>query len=505
MDGGPGLDTMYGGAGADTYYVDSTGDVVDETVDQPGGVDDGAIDTVVSNVSFTLGVFVENIKMYGASDIDGTGNALANLIYGNSGANSLYGMDGNDTLRGFDGNDTLHGGIGNDYLEGNNGNDQLYGDAGNDTLISSAGHDSLYGGSGDDIYYINDVGTAASEESTGAGADDGGHDQVSPIIDYTLGNFIEDLIQQGSANITGTGNAMDNRVYGNSGNNSLFGMGGNDALRGFDGNDTMHGGTGGDFLDGGNGTDQVYGDAGNDTLMSGPGNDSLYGGSGDDVYYVNDSGTVVSEESTGAGIDDRGHDQVRATIDYTLGNFIEDLLQQGSANIAGTGNSLDNRVYGNSGNNVLSGLDGNDAVRGFDGDDSLLGGNGNDYFEGGNGDDTIVGGAGNDYMYGNAGADAFVFGAAGAANGIDRIGDFVGGADRLLFTAADYGFAAGHALTSAEFVIGTAASGTNGQFIWNPTTHTLYWDHDGIGADVPVAIAIFTNGATVHPDDFHFL
>jgi len=169
-----------------------------------------------------------------------------------------------------------------------------------------------------------------------------------------------------------------------------------------------------------------------------------------------------------------------------LGNFIEDLWQQGSANISGTGNSLDNRVYGNSGNNLLSALGGNDAVRGFDGNDTLIGGAGNDTLDGGNG------------------ADSFVFAAAGSANGFDRVADFVHGTDQLLFTGSDYGFASGHLLTTGEFTVGATAVGASAQFVWNPTNHTVYWDHDGAGGAGAIAIATFQGSVTVDSTDIHF-
>jgi len=135
---------------------------------------------------------------------------------------------------------------------------------------------------------------------------------------------------------------------------------------------------------------------------------------------------------------------------------------------------------------VLTGLDGNDTIRGFDGNDTIVGGHGNDYFEGGNG------------------ADSFVFGAAGAANGVDKIGDFVHGTDLLLFTGADYGFTSGHVLTATEFTAGSTAVGSSAQFIWNAAAHTLYWDDDGTGSDAAVAIVTFLGSPTVDHNDIHF-
>lgn len=114
--GGSGNDTLYGGAGADTmiggegddyYHVDSAGDVVIENANE-------GIDSVGSDISYTLGSTLENLYLYGEIATEGTGNALANAIQGNDIDNVLLGLDGDDDLRGGMGNDTLDGGNGID-------------------------------------------------------------------------------------------------------------------------------------------------------------------------------------------------------------------------------------------------------------------------------------------------------------------------------------------------------------------------------------------------------
>lgn len=107
LDGGAGNDTMVGGVGDDTYVVNVTTDVVTEALNE-------GVDTVRSSVTLTLGNNVENLQLQGTSALNGTGNALNNVLTGNSAANTLTGAAGNDTLDGAAGNDSLVGGAGAD-------------------------------------------------------------------------------------------------------------------------------------------------------------------------------------------------------------------------------------------------------------------------------------------------------------------------------------------------------------------------------------------------------
>ena len=95
LDGGLGADAMSGGAGNDVYIVDNVGDTANDFFFF------GGTDTVQSSVTHTLTAFIENLTLTGAAAINGTGNALANIINGNVAANTLSGLGGNDTLNGL--------------------------------------------------------------------------------------------------------------------------------------------------------------------------------------------------------------------------------------------------------------------------------------------------------------------------------------------------------------------------------------------------------------------
>jgi Ca2+-binding RTX toxin-like protein len=96
---------MNGGSGNDVYFVDNTGDVVNENVG-------GGQDTVFSLVNYALTDNVENLVLQGNANLFGIGTALGNTIQGNAGDNTLDGGGGTDVLQGNDGNDTFVFGAG---------------------------------------------------------------------------------------------------------------------------------------------------------------------------------------------------------------------------------------------------------------------------------------------------------------------------------------------------------------------------------------------------------
>lgn len=219
LDGGTGADHMRGGSGDDIYFVDDSGDVVDELSAADG------TDLVRSLVSFALPIYVENLTLAGTAAIDGTGNASANILKGNGAANLLDGDGGADEMR---------------------------------------------GGAGDDIYVVNDAGDKVIELAAGDGLD-----TVRSNVSYALPSYVENLVLTGRAAIDGSGNALDNHIVGNSLDNILSGGAGDDTLIAHGGDDELQGDSGNDSLDGGRGNDRLSGGKGNDILDGGDGDDRI--------------------------------------------------------------------------------------------------------------------------------------------------------------------------------------------------------------------------------------
>jgi Ca2+-binding RTX toxin-like protein len=122
-----------------------------------------------------------------------------------------------------------------------------------------------------------------------------------------------------------------------------------------------------------------------------------------------------------------GTDTVKSSVNWTLGNNLENLTLTGTTALSGTGNALDNIMIANSAGNIFDGGDGNDTLTGGIGNDTLIGGAGNDQLVGGTGRDNLTGGLGNDIL--SLGSDKSidtVFYRKG--DGVDTIKQFVKGA-----------------------------------------------------------------------------
>ena len=208
LNGGNGLDTMKGGFGDDNYFIDNTGDVVTEKLNE-------GTDKVNSSITYKLSANVENLTLTGTSAINGTGNNLNNTLVGNSAANQL------------------NGDVGNDTLDGKSGNDALRGWSGIDTMI---------GGVGNDSYYVENTGDVVTEKLNE------GTDMVNSSVTYTLSANVENLTLAGASAINGTGNGLNNILVGNSAANQLNGGVGNDILDGGTGANSLTGGIGNDIF-----------------------------------------------------------------------------------------------------------------------------------------------------------------------------------------------------------------------------------------------------------------
>ena len=377
LDGNLGADVMRGAGGDDHYVVDDAGDQVIEILTQ-------GIDSVRSSISYTLTANVENLTLTGMTAIDGKGNELDNILVGNAGANKLDGGVGADVMRGAAGDDTYFVDIAGDLVietsgegtdsvfasidytltsdvenltltdnarraTGNALNNSLVGNELANTLDGGAGIDTMIGAQGDDVYLV-DATEDKIVELVGEGAD-----SVVSSANYTLMDNVENLTLTGFGTV-GTGNDLANNLIANNLGNTLVGLAGSD---------TLIGGTGADFLFGGSDSDTLQGNAGSDLLDGGTGTDHMSGGVGADSYVVDNVGDVVTE------FFNQGYDQVSSSINYVLPQHVERLNLVGAA-LQGTGNDLDNALFGNLEANILDGASGIDQMSGAQGDDRYV-------------------------------------------------------------------------------------------------------------------------------------
>ena len=300
------------------------------------------------------------------------------------------------------------------------------------------------------------------------------------------------------------------------------------------GHDSMIGNTADNVLTGNGGNDLIAAGLGNDTLDGGLGNDEMLGGAGNDSFVVGEAGDIVTE------LAGEGTDTVRASLNYTLGNNVENLTLTGAA-LTGTGNGLDNAIVGNGLANVLDGAAGADSMSGGLGNDlyhvenggdlvaELIGegtdtvsstisytltdnvenlilagsaasgtGNGLDNVITGNsaanqlfgmaGADRLIGGDGTDRMTGGTGNDVFVgeINAATVASktgpiSLDLILDFASGADKIDLSGID----ANTTLDGDQaFTWVNNTSGNNAGDLWAKTFGNMQAAESALGMDL---------------------
>lgn len=371
LDGGAGADVMAGGAGDDTYRVDNAGDVIDEAAG-------GGIDTVKTALGHVLAANVENLLLEGTAAVDGTGNALDNVLTGNGAANRLDGGEGADNLRGGKGDDVyIVDNAGDQVVElarsgfdkvessiswtlsahveqltltgsalnatGNADANVLIGTDAANVLDGGAGGDAMVGGKGDDVYVVDST-FDRIEEGT-----DGGIDTVRSSSAYHfLDDNVENLILTGIGDIQGAGNALNNVITGNSGNNALTGRGGHD---------------------------------------------TLIGGAGDDRYLIYSADHTLVEQADG------GTDLV-----YLIGSWdSRAALAENIENVtAHPFDSFNQSLIGNALNNTLTGNYTVNYIDGGLGADTMAGGLGSDTYVVDNAGDVII------EAYGNYGTDKVI-------------------------------------------------------------------------------------------------
>ena len=428
---------MNGGAGNDTYVVDDALDAITEALS-------GGTDLVRSFIDYSLlNSNLENLTLIGPDHTDATGNALANILTGNTGNNRLDG---------------------------------------------GAGADTMVGGFGDDTYVVN-IATDKVTELAGQGNDT----IETSLASFSLATFtaVENLAYTGSANFTGTGNALANTITGS---------------------------------------------IGNDTLNGGTGTDTLIGGVGDDTYVVDNAGDIV-DEGAGSGID-----TVQSSAHFDLSNTlgeVERLILTGSGAINGTGNGFANTITGNGGANIIEGKGGADILDGGAGTDTVsyassaegvtvvlngatatfgIGGDAEgdsirnfenvtgsahaDVLTGNGSANSINGGAGADTLAGGAGSDSFVFSSLLDPGNIDTITDYSAPNDTMRLDDAIFSALAAGTLSSAAFRIGSAAADASDRIIYDAASGAVYYDNDGIGGNAAQQFATLSVGLSLTNSDF---
>lgn len=274
-----------------------------------------------------------------------------------------------------------------------------------------------------------DTGAALSAISSISVTGSSGNDNINLSYVTAAHGFTNGSL---SGNISVSGNAGDDIIYGTGladsisggdGGDELFGNAGDDTLLGEDGNDLLIGDAGNDILDAGAGTtntvtytndpagvsvvvnsvatdgygdtdtlsnfqltygsnyaDSIIGSAGNDTIDGKAGNDTINGAGGDD-WIVGEAGNDSLDGGSGNN-----------AINYGYGpSGVSVVLNSYAIDGWGDTDTLSNfrYLYGSPYADSLVGSSGNEDIHGQDGNDTIIGNGGNDYLDGGNGTDTL--------------------------------------------------------------------------------------------------------------------
>lgn len=491
LDGGTGADHMIGQGGKTIYYVDNTGDTIEE---YSTDLDDEVRSTIsfdLSNASAILFGDIDNLTLLGSSNINATGNDLNNIIIGNSGNNFLTGALGDDTLTGGDGADTFvfasndgddvitdfNAGLDTILLDGlavtpGTGPTWTFASGANTVTVTNVANRAPTGDvtiDGDVSFFgrtltantstIMDAdgidpgafsyrwlknGTAISGAFSDSFTTDAGdaNQDISVEVTYTdNGRTFESLISE--AHTIGDTSGLfatngDDVLVGTIEADTIDGLEGHDTIDGRSGNDILAGSAGNDTINGGDGNDTINGGVGNDRLNGDSGQNTLFGNAGDDLLIGNGGDILVG----GAGADSfrgaRSGTDIVSYSDATRGIYLNLLKpSESSEDAAGDtffqisrffGSNFADVLHGGDANEILNGENGDDTVFGYKGDDEIHGGGGNDLLLGGRGNDTLVSGSGNDTLAGGKGNDIF------RAYGTNHEFQGGGGYDKVILT-----------------------------------------------------------------------
>jgi Ca2+-binding RTX toxin-like protein len=306
LDGVTGADTMIGGLGNDTYYVDNVGDVVTE-------VSGEGVDTVDSSISYTLGANVENLTLLDFSKAEkGIADGTGILVYGYPKAFELDYMQG-DAVAGYKGTCAL-------------------------TAIANLGTQANQQLSESQVVTRAITNGWAVTSSTATDYQRGGSNYIGQqalLNSYGIRNgIVMGYNEQGLANLIKGGRGVIVAV--NAG--KLWG-------------DSA-------YVEGG-GVNHVV-------TLTGVACDAATGAI--NGFYIADSGRgKVSDMTRYISIADFRAD-VNVTNAYAI--YTIDPIKLWEENVNGTGNELDNVITGNRGNNILTGNKGNDTLIGQAGNDT---------------------------------------------------------------------------------------------------------------------------------------
>ncbi len=469
-----------GGAGDDVLIGSLGGDTLD------GGTGVNTVSYVAMSVAVTVDL-TSDIASYVIGGMT-TADTLLNIedVIGSKFSEHITGDGGDNYLWGGAGGDVIDGGGGHDVIEGGAGADHITFDAGGGTLS--------YEHSAAGVSVVLAAGSTVPGSGGSASGGDAAGDSASGVQDI-VGSGFNDLLQ---------GDGQDNSLFGGAGNDTIEGGAGADTLDGGAGSNTLsyaHDATGvtvdlaaatasggdaqGDSIanfanvTGGEAADVLSGDAGANRIDGGGGDDTIEGGGGNDVLVGGAGNDTLSYAHAAAGV----------TVNLAL-TSAQKTGGEGTDTVSGFEN-----LTGGSGNDVLTGNNAANTIGGGDGDDVLTGGLGND---------TLTGGAGND-----------LFSFTAKTQGGDIITDFDNTSQADSIAILKSGFGINHAVALGAgngfdfaahyFVSGASPVATetgHGQFLFDETSHELFWDSDGLGSHAATLLATFSNGATLHATDF---